>query len=125
MSKELQSLLAKRRLQLTKWNSNSQEVLEEFSTEERAPVVKVLNLESEALPMDRALSINNKTELNNCQGVLSSIATVYDSLGFASPLILPAREINQELCRLKFDWNSELPKELHARWTKWKKVWPA
>ena len=24
------------------------------------------------------------------------------------------------MCRLKFDWNSELPKELHARWTKWK-----
>ncbi len=133
VSKELQSLLAKGGFQLTKWNSNSREVLKEFPTEERAPVVKDLDLEAEALPMDRALGVNwdverdtinlvvsDKKEPNNRKGVLSSIATVYDPLGFVSPLILPAREINQELCRLKFDWNRELPTELHSRWIRWK-----
>ena len=70
-------------------------------------------LQSETLPMDRALGVvEDKKEQNNRKGVLSSIATVYESLGFASPLMLPAREINQELCRLKVDWNSELPCEL-------------
>ena len=44
--KELQSLLAEGGFQLTKWNSNSCEVLEEFPSEKRAPVVKDLNLES-------------------------------------------------------------------------------
>ena len=133
VSKELQCLLAKGGFQLTKWNSNSREVLEEFPVENRAPVVKNLDLESEILPMDRALGVHwdverdtiklvvsDKKEPNNRKGVLSSIATVYDPLGFASPLILPAREINQELCRLKFDWSRELPKELSDRWTKWK-----
>ena len=41
-----------------------------------------------------------------------SIATVYDPLGFASPLLLPGREMNQELCKLKLDWNEKLPREL-------------
>ena len=133
VSKELQCLLAKGGFQLTKRNSNSREVLEEFPVEDRAPVVKNLDLESEMLPMDRALGVDwdvgrdtinlvvsDKKEPNNGKGVLSSIATVYDLLGLSSPLILPAREINQELCRLKFDWSRELPKELSDRWTKWK-----
>ena len=132
--KELQSLLVEGGFQLTKWNSNSREVLEEFPSEEGAPVVKDLSLESEELPVDRArgahwdverdsiiLVVIDKKEPNNRKGVLSSIATVYDPLGFASSLILPARETNQELCRLKFDWNCELLPELYSRWIEWKK----
>ena len=116
VSKELESMLAKAGFQLTKWCSNSRELLQEFPVEGRAPTVKNLDLQSETLPMDRALGIRwnvekdtivliveDKKEQNNRKGVLSSIATVYDPLGFASPLMLPAREINQELCRLKVD----------------------
>ena len=122
VSKELESMLAKAGFQLTKWCSNSRELLQEFPVEGRAPTVKNLDLQSETLPMDRALGVRwnvekdtivliveDKKEQNNRKGVLSSIATVYDPLGFASPLMLPAREINQELCRLKVDWDSELP----------------
>ena len=56
----------------------------------------------------------------NRKRVLSSFSTVYDPLGFASPLLLPGREINQELCKLKFSWNDTLPKELCLRWRMWK-----
>lgn len=56
----------------------------------------------------------------NGKGVLSSIATVYDPLGFASPLLLPGRAVNQELCKLKFSWNHTLPEELCLRWRKWR-----
>ena len=66
------------------------------------------------------LIVEDKKEQNNCKGVLSSIAAVYDPVGFASPLMLSAREINQELYRLKVDWNSELPCELSTQWKKWK-----
>ncbi|XP_028415653.1 uncharacterized protein LOC114539014 [Dendronephthya gigantea] len=134
VSKKLENLLAKGGFKLTKWNSNSREVLEQFPPESRAPVVKDLNLKSEeALPVDHALGLrwdvqrdtivlvaSNKKEPSNQKGVLSSIATIYDPLGFAGPLILPGREINQELCRLKLDWNCELPTELHKRWITWK-----
>jgi hypothetical protein len=65
------------------------------------------------------LAVDDKKEQNNRKGVLSSIATIYDPLGFASPLMLPAREINKELCRLKLDGNSELPCELSTQWKRW------
>ena len=37
------------------------------------------------------------------------------------PLILPGREINQELRRLKYDWKDKLPDELAVRWRDWKR----
>ena len=104
-------------------------MLSAFPVDDRAPHIKNLDLTSQSLPMDRALGIhwnieqdtidfvvNNKEQPENRKGVLSSIPTVYDPLGFASPLLVPGREMNQELCKLKFDWNENLPEELRARW---------
>ena len=133
VSKQLQELLARGGFELTKLISNSRTVLSAFPVEERAPHIKSLDLKSESLPMDRALRIHwnvehdpinfvtsNKEQPDNGKGVLSSIATVYDPLRFASPLLLPGREINQELCRLKFDWDEKLPDQLCSRWRTWR-----
>ena len=38
------------------------------------------------------LVVNDKERPENRKGVLSSIATVYDPLGYASPILLPGRE---------------------------------
>ena len=133
LSRQLQELLPKGGFQLTKWNPNSLDVLSAFPVEERAPHIKDLDLKSDSLPLDRALGIHWDVEHDtvnfvfgkgeqpeNGKGVLSSIATVYDPLGFASPLLLPGREINQELCKLKFSWNDNLPEELSVRWRRWR-----
>lgn len=133
VSKQLQELLARGGFELTKWISNSRSVLSAFRVEERAPTIKSLDLKSESLPIDRALGIhwnvehdtidfvvNDKERPENRKGVLSSIATVYDPLGFASPLLLPGREMNQELCKLKLDWNEKLPRELCEPWKSWR-----
>ena len=55
VSKELESMLVKAGFQLTKWCSNSREILREFPVEGRAPTVKNLDKQSKDLPMDRAL----------------------------------------------------------------------
>ena len=94
--------------------------------------MKNLDLNSQSLPTDRALRIHwnverdtidfvvsNKEQPNNRKGVLSSVATVFDPLRFASPLLLPGKEINPELCKLKFDWNDKLLEELCFRWSEW------
>ena len=47
----------------------------------------------------------------NRKGVLSSVATAYDPLGFASPLLLLRKEISQELCRLELSWDNNIPEE--------------
>ena len=134
ITKELQELLAKGGFQLTKVMSNEREVLNSFSPEHRAPAVKNLDLNLDSLPMDRALGIHwnveadtfnlvvsGKSQTETRKGVMSSIATIYDPLGLVGPLILPGREINQELCRLKYDWNDRLPDELAVKWRDWKK----
>ena len=97
------------------------------------PQAKNLDLNSQSLPTDRALGIHwnverdtidfvvsNKEQPNNRKTVLSSVAALFDPLGFASPLLLPGKEINQELCKLKFDWNHKLPEELCLLWSKWR-----
>ena len=133
LSGQLRDLLAKGGFQLTKWISNCRDVLSAFPVEERAPQIKDLDLKSDSLPLDRALGIHWDVEHDiinfefgkgeqpeNRKGVPSSISTVYDPLGFASPLLLPGREINQELCKMKFSWTYTLPEELCLRWRKWK-----
>ena len=134
ITKELQELLAKGGFQLTKVMSNEREVLDAFPPEHHAPAVKDLDLNLNSLPMDRALGIHwdveadtfnlvvsGKSQPETRKGVMSSIATIYDPLGLVGPLILPGREINQELCRLKYDWNDSLPDELAVKWRDWKK----
>ncbi|XP_015755924.1 PREDICTED: uncharacterized protein LOC107335413 [Acropora digitifera] len=127
------TLATTRGFQLTKWISNRSDVWSAFPVEERAPQIKDLGLKSDSLPLDRALGIHWDIEHDiinfvfskgeqpeNRKGVLSSISTKYDPLGFASPLLLPGRKINQELCKMKFSWTDTLPEELCLRWRKWK-----
>ena len=134
ITKELQELLAKGGFQLTKVMSNESEVLNAFSPEHRSLALKNLDLNLNSLPMDRALRIHwdveadtfnlvvsGKSQPETRKGVMSSIATIYDPLCLVGPLILPGREINQELCRLKYDWNDRLPDELAVKWRDWKK----
>jgi hypothetical protein len=118
---------------LTKWILNDRKVLAAFPAEDRVPTVKYLDLCSDSLQIEGALGIQwnveedmfylvvkDKNRPKNHKGVLSLIATVYDPLGFASPLLLPGREVNQELCKLKYDWDDELPPDIVERWRTWK-----
>ena len=131
--KQQQSILARGGFTLTKWMSNNRDVLSAFPDNEHAPAVKNLDLKSENLPIDRALGIHwdvegdtfrmktgRREHPESRKGVLSSIPTEYDPLGFASPLMLIGREINQELCKLKYDWDEALPENLLIRWKEWR-----
>ena len=109
-------LLAKGGFHLTKWISNSREVLEEIPPGERAP--SMANLDLEDLPIDRALGtqwdveadtlsfrVKEKPVPDTRRGILSLVSSLYDPLGFAAPLILPAKVLLQGLCRLNFGWD--------------------
>ena len=66
------------------------------------------------------LVVGDKIQPETRRGILSSIATIYGPLGYAGPLLLPGRKLNQELCRMKCKWDERLPEELVARWREWK-----
>ena len=49
--------------------------------------------------------------------ILSIIARVYDPLGLLSPAIIPLKHICQQVCLLKVNWATQLPKEICDMWS--------
>lgn len=135
---QLRHMLAAGGFNLTKWVSNSRIVLESIPASERVKEVKDLDLHNDILPVERALGVRWNTETDQFtfkivvkekpatrRGLLSIVSSVYDPLGFASPFVLPAKFILQELCRRKLDWDDKIPDELLVRWEQWLSELPA
>ena len=130
LASQLVQLLARGGFHLTKWISNSREVLEEIPAHKRAP--SVANPDLEDLPIDRALGthwdveadtlsfrVKEKPVPDTRRGMLSLISSFCDPLGFAAALILPAKVLLQELCRLDFGWDETVLNETLVKWRAW------
>ncbi|KAL7874936.1 hypothetical protein SRHO_G00059060 [Serrasalmus rhombeus] len=53
------------------------------------------------------------------RGVLSTVASIFDPLGFVAPFILIGKQILQRMCRDKVGWDDPLPDDLRPRWESW------
>lgn len=53
------------------------------------------------------------------RGMLSVTSSVYDPLGFLAPVTMPAKMMQQELCRRGCGWDDDLPKDILPRWKRW------
>lgn len=126
-------LCAKGGLRLHKFISNSREVLETIPEDERAKGLKNLDLHQSSLPMERALGVQWCVETDSFQfritlqdkpltrrGILSTVSSVYDPLGFLAPFILIGKQILQQLCRDKADWDEPIPDQARVKWEKWR-----
>ena len=133
--KDLTELLKTGGFRLTKWLSNSRQVMELIPESERAKSVK--NLDFGHAPIERALgvqwcissdtfgfSIAIKDRPATRRGILSVVSSVYDPLGFIAPFILPAKIPLQDLCKKKLDWDEKIPEEDLSRWKAWLKELP-
>ena len=120
-------------LHLHKFISNSKFVIEQITPEDRAKGIKDLDLLQDKLPVERALGIQWCVESDTFQfrlvlndrpltrrGILSTINSVYDPLGFLAPVLLIGKQILQCMCREQADWDTPLPEELKQRWEHWK-----
>ena len=58
------------------------------------------------------------------RGILSTISSIYDPIGLASPFLLHWRKILQRITALKDGWDSEVPKDLANRWRAWRQGLP-
>ena len=47
------------------------------------------------------------------------LSSIYDPLGMASPFILGARRIVQDLCRGKLGWDEKIGPSYEEQWTRW------
>ncbi|KAK7880408.1 hypothetical protein WMY93_032954 [Mugilogobius chulae] len=101
---DLIALCGKGGFVLEKWISNSHVVLQAISKEERAKELKMLDLDIDKLPVERALGFQ---------------CSVYDLLGFLAPVTLHAKIMQLELCKQGCSWDDSLPQDIWQRWKKW------
>ena len=85
-------------------------------------------MEDIELPVQRALGVqwcvksdsfrltaNISSRPPTRSGILSVASAIFDPLGFLAPFVLTAKEILQDLCRIKLGWDDEIPAEYAAR----------
>ncbi|XP_022777858.1 uncharacterized protein LOC111319323 [Stylophora pistillata] len=58
------------------------------------------------------------------RGILSTISSIFDPLGFAAPILLEGKSILQDLCRKGVDWDDPIPDVIRSRWEKWRAELP-
>ncbi|XP_028415683.1 uncharacterized protein LOC114539211 [Dendronephthya gigantea] len=134
LMQDLKIVCAKGGFHLTKFVSNSRAVLETIPAEERSKETRTLDLDCDKLPIERALGMQWCVELDvfefcivlsnkplTRRGILSTVSSVYDPLGFGAPFLLPAKKILQDLCREDLGWDEEVSEGHKIRWGKWLK----
>ena len=71
------------------------------------------------------LSIDFKTCLKENKPLtkrkmISTINSIYDVLGWASPVTITAKLLFSEVCLLKLHWDTEVPAEIQREWKSWR-----
>ena len=127
-------ICGKAEMTLHKITSNSAELLSHFPAEARAPKkCQDLGLNEDS-PVERILGLQWSTEDDvftfpsyaknkptTKRGMLSTIAALYDPLGFIGPLVLKGRILLQQVCRENCSWDDPLPESVNQEWTEWQK----
>ena len=126
----LTKLLSKGGFRLTKFTSNSRDVLMSMPPEERSN--PKLDMDLDKLPIERALGVYWDAQLDvfkfkvvhkqkppTKRGILSVVSSLFDPLGFLAPFVLTMKILLQDLWRNKFLWDEELPEPYLSRWRNW------
>lgn len=100
---------------LTQWISNSRDVLQAISEKEHSKNVSELNLEWH-LQLSPGLQ---RACTYLARDFISCELIVYDPLGYLAAVILPAKQILQELCRKNCGWDEEVREILNQQWISW------
>ncbi|XP_057699895.1 uncharacterized protein LOC130920590 [Corythoichthys intestinalis] len=126
-------MLAVSNLRLHKFASNSSKVMEAFPTSDLAKDIKSLNLDNDPLPVQRSLGISWSLESDTFtfhvskekkpftkRGILSTVNSLYDPLGFVSPITVQGKALIREFTLEPCDWDDPLPANKERLWTAWK-----
>jgi len=126
----LRSMLAKAGFRLTEWLYNEERILAFLPEKELAKSVQTHSIDSSL--QERVLGVERNVQSDEFRftisltmkprtrrGLLSTMISLFDSLGLVAPVVLEARSIYRSLCEQELEWDEEMPeKDLH-RWEKW------
>lgn len=127
LAQEAQKLCTAGGLRLHKFMCNDKAVLKSIPLSEHAAEVKALDLAFKDVKLERALGIHWHIESDTFRfslkdppatrrGILSTVASLYDPLGFVAPFMLMGKRVLQEMCRHSTGWDDSLPSELQPVW---------
>ena len=133
MIKNCQAMCKDGGLRLHKFASNSKEVLANIPPEDLAKGLTDIDIFSESLPDERTLGVLWNIESDCFQfrvtlgdkpltrrGLLSTVSSIYDPLGFISPLVLLGKQILQQMCSESIGWDDPIPDALRMKWESWR-----
>ena len=129
---ELCQLLSMGDFKINRWISNDREVMNSIPKSKWSKNATNLNLSLDDLPVERTVGLYWDVETDNLRfkinrsdkpatrrGITSTINTVYDPLGFGNPFLLPVKLLLRRLCKLKLDWDNDIPDSEKWKWTSW------
>ena len=127
---QLTELLKRGGFHLTKWTSNSDNVMNEIPPGERAVGLKLYDINNSHIETALGVQwdicsdtfrfkISVRERPATRRGILSIMSSVFDPLGFIAPAILPVKQMLQDLCREKIGWDDPIPEEYICKWKKW------
>ncbi|XP_028415517.1 uncharacterized protein LOC114538584 [Dendronephthya gigantea] len=140
--KKTQAMLAEANLRLHKIVSNSITLMEALPQQDRVTNVRDLDLHNEPLPVQRSLGmywslqddaftyqVSVSERPYTRRGVLTVVNSVYDPLGFATPVTLKGKLILRKLVAMgnkdrtedtPLGWDDPLPANLNGEWQSWR-----
>lgn len=135
LQQELISLLQTGHFSLSKWASNCPEILKAVNLDNESEninltsnddsSIKILGLQWNPIKDTFSYKIGNFTPTYTKRSILSTIAKIFDPLGFLSPSILIAKILIQDLWKLNSDWDTVIPDHLRAIWEKFITLLPS
>ena len=132
LMKRTQIALSKRNIKLHKTASNNK-VINAFPVEDLAKEFKTIDISKDFLPLQRTLGITwdldsdtftfriaHKEKPYTRRGILSTVNSIYDPLGFVAPIIIRGKLLFRELVEENTDWDKELSGIHKEKWDEWK-----
>lgn len=129
---ELTEMLSLGGFHITKWISNSRDVIQSVPIDDRSSDVKSCELENDRLPTERALGVKWMIEEDvfsvkvkhvepvfTKRGVLKVFSSVFDPLGFAGPFVMTAKLIFQDEVKRHLEWDEAMSPTNVIKWQQW------
>ncbi|KAK3099229.1 hypothetical protein FSP39_001287 [Pinctada imbricata] len=128
-----EALMHRGNIRLHKIASNNHEVMAAFANEDLAKDIKDLDLRKDSLPVQASLGVkwdlgtdsflfrsSQDKQPFTRRGVLSTINSIYDPLGFMAPVVIKGKLLLRELIHGTVDWDEPLPEEAFQEWDRWR-----
>ncbi|CAB4031409.1 Hypothetical predicted protein, partial [Paramuricea clavata] len=134
LQKELTEFMHCAAFNLTKWSSNTEDVLSHVEEKDRARNMLIDFREREPL---KALGIcwntltdcfefhipQNQFLLHECEtkrNMLSDASKIFDPMGLLSPYTIRSKMLFQQLWNRGLQWDEQLPEDILQQWNAWK-----